>query len=993
MEKKVFNIGVELDADFVDEIERLKEKFGTKMTELNGFADYQMNYTGFIDNFIDKNTADASIDGNANVHGKDIVVLENEMAKPHMKLLSFNKLFYEMKKKWGLKAAQDWLEKEWDGHLYLHDAFNSTFCGYCWAGDVDRVAREGLFFFDNGSHAPQHLTTFTDFLCETVSYAENRSAGAFGMPSALVWMFYFWRKDCKEGYFIKDADYYRDQEFQRFIYKLNQPYLRSGIQSAFTNISIFDRPYFESLFGGLEFPDGTFAIDFEEEFIEFQKAFMEEVSRIRKDCMMTFPVLTYSLLRVDGKFVDDEFARWACAHNQLWGDSNFYVSDSVDSLSSCCFSANTEVLWRSSEVGVNRTTFKNLFDTTPAQRHNFKIFHNGSWVKGSTIRLPAAGHKVYKVTLANKKEMVATDNHLFPTLYGDIRTDALTTDDYIMVNTRALNGVDSCVGYGYEEGYLLGMYLGDGSQSGETGIILSITEKKYERTFDKVCRAVKSIDDDATVNLRSGEHNVWYVYVGSHKVHDFIFDYVSGYHAQEKTISMDCLIESTEFRRGIIDGMYATDGGNSNRIYTSSPELAKDLETILTSLGRQSIVDCSDRTNEPVVIRGVTWKRNFPLWCVRFYSETNKRNFVNVYKTINNCTYFNVTSVEEIPYDDEYVYCFEMENKEEPYFTLPNGVITHNCRMRNAVSGNDSVYFNSIGGSGLNVGSVKVNTVNLARCAYESGGDVKTFLDNVYDVSYRALQLLDVQRHVIQRNVEKGLLPNYSSGLVDMSKQYSTLGIASGSEAIQFFGLCETDQFGYFRYTSDGLSLYEQVLAEMHRAIDNFRSAQNVDYQINMEQIPGERAAAVLMQKDKLLYPNGVYDLPLYGNQWIPLAKKATIQDRTITCGLLDKACNGGSIEHIGCEAPITDFDTAWELLNWVADQGVNYFAFCYRISTCKNNHSFYGDVCPICGEPVDTTWQRVVGFLTPVKSYSKERNAEFKLRDWMDLNRMEDLQ
>lgn len=650
MEKKVFNIGVELDADFANEIERLKEKFGPKMTELNGFADYQMNYTGFIDNFIDKNTADASIDGNANVHGKDIVVLENEMAKPHMKLLSFNKLFYEMKKKWGLKVAQDWLEKEWDGHLYLHDAFNSTFCGYCWAGDVERVAREGLFFFNNGLHAPKHLTTFTDFLCETVSYAENRSAGAFGMPSALVWMFYFWRKDCKEGYFIKDADYYRDQEFQRFIYKLNQPYLRSGIQSAFTNISIFDRPYFESLFGGLEFPDGTFAIDFEEEFIEFQKAFMEEVSRIRKDCMMTFPVLTYSLLRVDGKFVDEEFARWACAHNQLWGDSNFYVSDSVDSLSSC-------------------------------------------------------------------------------------------------------------------------------------------------------------------------------------------------------------------------------------------------------------------------------------------------------------------------------------------------------CRLRNAVSGDDSVYFNSIGGSGLNVGSVKVNTVNLARCAYESNGDVKTFLDNVYDVSYRALQLLDVQRHIIRRNVEKGLLPNYSSGLVDMSKQYSTLGIASGSEAIQFFGLCETDPFGYFRYTSDGLSLYEQVLAEMHRAIDNFRSNQNVDYQTNMEQIPGERAAAVLMQKDMLLYPNGVYDLPLYANQWIALAKKATIQDRTVTCGMLDKACNGGSIEHINVESPISDFDTAWELLNWVADQGVNYFAFCYRISTCKNNHSFYGDICPICGEPVDTTWQRVVGFLTPVKSYSKERKAEFKLRDWMDLNRMEDLQ
>ena len=147
------------------------------------------------------------------------------------------------------------------------------------------------------------------------------------------------------------------------------------------------------------------------------------------------------------------------------------------------------------------------------------------------------------------------------------------------------------------------------------------------------------------------------------------------------------------------------------------------------------------------------------------------------------------------------------------------------------------------------------------------------------------------------------------------------------------------------------------------------------------------------MEKDEILYPNGEYDLPLYGNQWIPLAKKATIQDRTVTCGILDAACNGGSIEHINIDTPFNNFDTAWKMLNWVADQGVTYFAFCTRISACENNHGFYGDTCPICGKPVETTYQRVVGFLTPVSSYSKERKAEFKKRDWMELNAMEDLQ
>ena len=74
-------------------------------------------------------------------------------------------------------------------------------------------------------------------------------------------------------------------------------------------------------------------------------------------------------------------------------------------------------------------------------------------------------------------------------------------------------------------------------------------------------------------------------------------------------------------------------------------------------------------------------------------------------------------------------------------------------------------------------------------------------------------------------------------------------------------------------------------------------------------------------------------------------------------------------------------------MLNYVADSGVPYFAFCTRISACEENHGFYGDKCPICGKPKVTTYQRVVGFLTPEKTYSKERKAEFKMRDWFDLN------
>ena len=134
---------------------------------------------------------------------------------------------------------------------------------------------------------------------------------------------------------MKDPNYYARQQFQKFIYRLNQPFLRID-QSAFTNVSIFDRPYLESLFGGVEFPDGQLAIDHIEDLVEFQKVFMEVVSEIREENMFTYPVLTYSLYYKDGKFQDEKFARWCSNHNIKWSDSNFFVSDNIGILSNCC---------------------------------------------------------------------------------------------------------------------------------------------------------------------------------------------------------------------------------------------------------------------------------------------------------------------------------------------------------------------------------------------------------------------------------------------------------------------------------------------------------------------------------------------------------------------------------------------------------------------------------------------------------------------------------
>ena len=331
------DISLKLTKDFERCLEDLKKKFGEDFEYINGLHPSQLDFSDFLDNFVKQDTmADATIDPNANAKHKDIRSFMTEKGKSEDKLFGLNKIFLEIKKKWGLRTARQWLEQEFSKGFYLNDSASASYFPYCWANDFTRLSTEGLFFLEGyNNQPPKHLTTYFDDVIEFVSYLSNRQSGAVGMPNVIIWAYYFWKNDVKNGYYLKDPETYLKQNFQKFIYRLNQPFLRID-QCAFTNCSIFDRPYLEALFGGMVFPDGTFAIDEIEELIQCQKVFMETVSEIREENMFTFPVLSFSLLYKDGHFEDEEFARWASKHNMKWSDSNFFVSDNVGVLSNCC---------------------------------------------------------------------------------------------------------------------------------------------------------------------------------------------------------------------------------------------------------------------------------------------------------------------------------------------------------------------------------------------------------------------------------------------------------------------------------------------------------------------------------------------------------------------------------------------------------------------------------------------------------------------------------
>lgn len=348
----MYRVNIATSKNFTTTLNKLVENYGEDFEKLNGLHESQMNYGDFMDSFTKDNLTEVTIDPNANASNKDICSLNIEKGKPHDKLRSFNKIFHELQKKYGIKVARRWLESEWSGAFYLSNSSSSSLVPYCFSYSLDRLADEGLFFLNNdyNNEPPQHLDTFNSDVIEFISFTSNRSSGAVGLGDYLFWNFYFWKKDKdagkfwsrdpKSGTFIETSERARRQAFQEFIYRLNQPFLRVD-QSAFTNISIYDKLYLKELFGSKLLHDGTLVEDCLDDLMEHQKVFMEEIAITREHNMFTFPVISYSLLYQDNKFQDEETVKWACGHNMRWFDGNFLVSPDITMTSQCCRIVNS----------------------------------------------------------------------------------------------------------------------------------------------------------------------------------------------------------------------------------------------------------------------------------------------------------------------------------------------------------------------------------------------------------------------------------------------------------------------------------------------------------------------------------------------------------------------------------------------------------------------------------------------------------------------------
>lgn len=296
------------------------------------------------------NTADATIDDNSNVASKNIGILNNEIHKSDNIDINRGMVMKKLRELYPDFNPKNYIEDLEHHIIYKHDesSFAGAIAPYCCSISMYPFLNEGIKELGGLSASPKNLDSFCGMYINLIFAIASQFAGAAATSEFLVYFDYFARKEWGDDYYKfpdrkvrvwSGSDHYTildeiHQKWQQVIYSINQPAAARGMQAAFVNFSYFDKPFFDGMFGTFYFPDGTQP---QWESVKWlQKEFMMWFNQERLRTVITFPVESVTLLYKDGEFQDKEMAEFV-AEEYARGHSFFtYISDSVDSLSSCC---------------------------------------------------------------------------------------------------------------------------------------------------------------------------------------------------------------------------------------------------------------------------------------------------------------------------------------------------------------------------------------------------------------------------------------------------------------------------------------------------------------------------------------------------------------------------------------------------------------------------------------------------------------------------------
>ncbi|KKP26898.1 MAG: Oxygen-sensitive ribonucleoside-triphosphate reductase-like protein [candidate division TM6 bacterium GW2011_GWF2_30_66] len=320
---------------FSDSFKKLYSGINKELLKIEGISPEQLDISALSERYFKESVLDMTVDGNAN-YGQDSRSYGNylsEMTKSHIKLIGYHDIYKILESKYDLETADKALKFIIEGDLYMHDS-TSLQVPYCWAMSVDFLLSRGNYWGQLRSYPPKRKRSFMDQVKEVVIEMSQEIAGAVAIGDLIVCYSYFVKKenlDLTDPIVVKDIE----NDFQSLVHTLNKK-LRSSHQSPFTNISIFDMPNLEFLFGDYIFPDLS-KPDFNVVW-EIQKIFCNWFQKgdPASGFPYRFPVVTLNL-RVDENenILDQRALEYFSEINLEKGCFNIYIS-SGNKIAMCC---------------------------------------------------------------------------------------------------------------------------------------------------------------------------------------------------------------------------------------------------------------------------------------------------------------------------------------------------------------------------------------------------------------------------------------------------------------------------------------------------------------------------------------------------------------------------------------------------------------------------------------------------------------------------------
>lgn len=312
---------------------------------IRGRLDYMDKYASSTDNA----ATSSETDPNANVTQKNVANLEGEVYKENNRTIQRQRMKDKLRELYPEVAKQ--YEEDIEHHImYPHDeASTPVLKPYCMAVSLYPLMLDGVGNIDEVTPSePNDLQSFSGQITNLTFLLSSQCKGAVALGEYFITLNYYiiqefgtdWydklecittTEACKIKRTVKDNIY---KAFKQFIYGVNQPAGNRSYQSPFTNVQYFDKTYFTGIFKDFYYPDGTKpewkAIDV------LQRMFMKFFNKLRTKQILTFPVESLCMVH-DGKDIIDKEYKDFCAEMYAEGHSFFtYISDSVDSLASCC---------------------------------------------------------------------------------------------------------------------------------------------------------------------------------------------------------------------------------------------------------------------------------------------------------------------------------------------------------------------------------------------------------------------------------------------------------------------------------------------------------------------------------------------------------------------------------------------------------------------------------------------------------------------------------